>query len=178
MKDMRRNGITYRFGDDITPTNLRKAQVEEYAGTVAAKLAYQVGANPKDLATHLGGTIHFQSLDDMMEESGSIFVHAKNDFDILLAQYTSPIRDRFTLAHEIGHYFLHSNQGDVPIVATRRGSTRIEWEANWFAAELLMPKKEFKRIHKELQDWPAIAYHFKVSVDAAKVRGLSLGIAS
>jgi len=114
----------------------------------------------------------------MMEESGSIFVHAPNDFDILLAQYTSPIRDRFTLAHEIGHYYLHSNQGDNPIVATRKGSTRIEWEANWFAAELLMPRSEFQRIHRKLREWPAIACHFKVSVDAVKVRGSSLGIPS
>jgi Zn-dependent peptidase ImmA (M78 family) len=178
MKDMRRKGITYLVGDEIRPTNLRKAQVEDYARKVAAKLAFDVANDPKDLVTLLDGTIHFQSLDDMMEESGSIFVHAPNDFDILLAQYTSPIRDRFTLAHEIGHYFLHSNQGDIPIVATRRGSTRIEWEANWFAAELLMPKSEFTRVHKQLQDWPAIAYHFKVSVDAVKVRGSSLGIAS
>lgn len=130
MKDMRRHHITYTLGDEITPTNLRKAQVEEYARKVAAKLSFGVGDDPRDLVTRLGGKVHFQSLDDMMDESGSIFVHAPNDFDILLAHYTSPIRDRFTLAHELGHYYLHSNQGEFPIVATRQGSTRIEWEAN------------------------------------------------
>ncbi len=50
-------------------------------------------------------------------------------------------RDRFTLAHEIGHYFMHN---DVVLSRAEPGS-RIpayrdpEWQANTFAAALLMP---------------------------------------
>jgi len=46
MKDMRRKGITYLVGDEIKPTNLRKADVEDYARQVAAKLTFEVGADP------------------------------------------------------------------------------------------------------------------------------------
>lgn len=52
-------------------------------------------------------------------------------------------RDRFTVAHEIGHYFLHqpdrvafareSKKGDIPAYLDP------EWQANTFAGELLAP---------------------------------------
>ncbi len=50
-------------------------------------------------------------------------------------------RDRFTIAHEIGHYFLHA---DEVVVARNENSiykayTDPEWQANKFAAELLIP---------------------------------------
>lgn len=51
-------------------------------------------------------------------------------------------RDRFTIAHEIGHYILH----DVNSISFARGSEEIksfespEWQANAFAAEFLMPR--------------------------------------
>ena len=84
--------------------------------------------------------------------SGAIYVHGRGDFDIVLPQFTSPLRDRFTIGHELGHYFLHSRQGERPLVAYRQGSGRLEWEANWFAAGLLMPKDEFLRAAKPLPE--------------------------
>lgn len=48
-------------------------------------------------------------------------------------------RDRFTLCHELGHYFLHRPacisyaRGEVPAYRSP------EWQANTFAAELLAP---------------------------------------
>lgn len=53
-------------------------------------------------------------------------------------------RDRFTIAHEIGHYMLHS--GDT--ISFARSDEKIkayqnpEWQANTFAAELLVPVDE------------------------------------
>ncbi len=79
------------------------------------------------------------------------------------------------IIHELGHFFLHSNMGEVPIVAYRQGSTRIEWEANWFAASLLMPKVEFLAALKETDDLTRIAAKFKVSCEAARVRKEAIG---
>src|SRR5690606_39240987 len=51
-------------------------------------------------------------------------------------------RDRFTAAHEVGHYLMHR---DVPIRFHRAEGTRLkafvdsEWQANRFAGALLMP---------------------------------------
>jgi len=48
-------------------------------------------------------------------------------------------RDRFTLCHELGHFFLHQPslvsyaRGDIPMYC------QPEWQANTFAAELMAP---------------------------------------
>ena len=48
-------------------------------------------------------------------------------------------RDRFTLCHEVGHYFLHQPES----ISHARGKSPIymdpEWQANAFAGELLAP---------------------------------------
>jgi len=63
---------------------------------------------------------------------------------------------RFTVAHEIGHYVLHSNLSslrdgptrDAQIKSARR--TPIEKEADLFAAELLMPNKALRQLFSRL----------------------------
>lgn len=170
-----RPAINYTRGDDIQPSNLNKQAVEDYARKVAEVAGFHVGDDLSKLVDELAGRIHYQDLDDWIGEDGSIFVHGPFDFDIYLPHYTSPLRDRFTIGHELGHFFLHANQGDRPIIAYRSGSTRIEWEANWFAASLLMPRNEFARIvREECNDNVFLARHFGVSVDAARVRKESL----
>lgn len=56
-------------------------------------------------------------------------------------------RRRFTLAHEIGHYVLHSAENRMGFTDSKRTMSRTEsyWdryesEANTFAAQLLMPR--------------------------------------
>lgn len=175
MRDYRRPNTHYQEGDTIAPSNLPKARVEEYAERVAKKSGFGVGENPATLVRRLKGRIHYHDMDEWLHEDGSIFMHGESDFDILLPHYTSPLRDRFTVAHELGHYFLHSDQGDQPIVAFRKGSTRIEWEANWFAAALLMPRVEFKTVYDKTGDLAVVAMKFGVSTDAARVRRDTLG---
>lgn len=174
--NVRRSGVQYLEADAIEPTNLSKAKVEDYSRTVAEVCSFAVGDDPATVLEKLGGRILYQDLDDWVKEGGSIFVHACSDFDILLPRYTHPLRDRFTLAHELGHYFLHSEQGKTPIIAHRYGSTRIEWEANWFAAALLMPRDVFTKVLSQHGDISRVARHFGVSISAAEVRKNALGI--
>jgi Zn-dependent peptidase ImmA (M78 family) len=176
MVRLRRSGIQYLEGDAIPPANLSKAKTEEFAARVTSVLGFKIGQDPARLVARLGGKVHYQDIEEWIEENGSIFVHGEHDFDILLPHYTSPLRDRFTVAHELGHYFLHSDQGAEPIIAYRRGSTRIEWEANWFAAALLMPKHAFEVACKETGNITRIALQFGVSQEAAKVRKDALGL--
>jgi len=171
-----RRDLQYREGDEIKPSNAYKSAVETYARSVAKIGEFSVGDDPSDLVEKIGGRVHYESLDEVVSENGSIFVHGPSDFDILLTEYTSPRRDRFTIAHELGHYFLHSEQGEFPIIAYRQGSTRIEWEANWFAAALLMPADEFREAWGRLQDISELAEEFGVSEDAARVRRESLNV--
>ncbi len=171
----RRPEIEYLEGEEILASNAAKKSVERYAENVARIAEFGIGEDPAELTAQLGGSIHYEDMDELVNENGSIFVHGERDFDILLPTYTSPRRDRFTIAHELGHYFLHSSQGEKPIVAYRQGSTRIEWEANWFAAALLMPEDEFKKACRKASSIAVIAGKFGVSEDAAAVRRKAIG---
>src|SRR5712692_8711048 len=73
-----------------------------------------------------------------------------------------PNRQRFTIAHELGHYILHHKYREDPnndihidkkwayfrSDATGRGVDEQERQANQFAAELLMPEELVKGIIK------------------------------
>lgn len=98
-------------------------------------------------------------------ENNSIYV---NEFD-------SPTRQRFTIAHELGHLALHENQGSI--VDFRKEifdfniSDEREVEANSFAAELLMPVKEFlEQYEKNQKAIFMISLYFNVSAIAVKYR--------
>lgn len=97
----------------------------------------------------------------------------------------SPKRQRFTIAHELGHYFLHPNKN--AFVDYRDNQKNIkrgikEIQANIFAAALLMPKtfleKDYKEISKkglfEEDDLKFLADKYQVSEDAMKIRLINL----
>lgn len=67
----------------------------------------------------------------------TIYIHNKDD----------SARQRFAIAHGLGHFFLHSkNTSDKwTYICCRGESNPIETEANNFAAELLMPEGMFRR---------------------------------
>lgn len=107
-----------------------------------------------------------------------------------------PKRRRFTIAHELGHYFLHDRTeaflDEIPghfLMAARdtRSSEGIdarEVEANLFAAELLMPEARIRKqidllVNSGIPDWDAIlkelSHSFKVSRTAITIRLVRLG---
>lgn len=97
------------------------------------------------------------------------------------------IRKRFTVAHELGHYFLgHLGENDKIIHRKNDlySSDKNESEANAFAAALLMNQYKFKELYKKL-DYigvpieliiEQIASTFKVSKIAVKIRLKELNI--
>ena len=77
--------------------------------------------------------------------------------------------------HYILHYLLLKDKEGIYIEASRNlENKRVEWEANWFAAELLMPALEFKNMLKRTTDVVSLASHFDVSVSATEVRKRSV----
>ncbi len=103
-----------------------------------------------------------------------------------------PNRQRFTIAHEIGHFLLHRSSSQVFIDATpiffrdetsSDGSQRQEIEANAFAAELLMPEHLLRQhlVNHPLDalDEDAVrplAAKFGVSIQALTIRLTRLGL--
>ena len=77
----------------------------------------------------------------------------KNEWAIFYNQdITHTGRTNFTLAHELGHYFVHRNQmtkssfecGESDMLDGNQDFPNIEAEANIFAANLLMPNHDFR----------------------------------
>lgn len=165
--------------------SLNKAQVADFAERMAELLGFKAGDDIEAVVRNLGGTIGYQSIWDLNdEEPSSLIIDALDKFRIILTSHTSKERDRFTIAHELGHYFLHcllplNAEADfVPMRATRYGSDIAEWQANWFGASFLMPEAEFRRIYNETcGDTYAIAKYFAVSASTASVRAKSLNLA-
>jgi len=168
------------------PTGLNKDAIYRIAEAVATQLDFQPGNNLHDLVTSMGGTIKYCDVwQQDSGDSGSTIVRRKNDFDIFLGTNTSPERDNFTIAHELGHYVLHylipqdKTPSDRPFRANRYGSDRTEWEANWFAAAFLMPKTAFSaEVRQQQGNLAAVAKHFAVSFGAVQIRAKALKLSN
>ncbi|OGO52535.1 MAG: hypothetical protein A2148_08555 [Chloroflexi bacterium RBG_16_68_14] len=97
---------------------------------------------------------------------------------IEVEQSTHPHRQRFTVAHELGHYILgHSPVSCVFDDRDISDPRRInEFQANVFASELLMPETWIRERWRELGDMKAMAAEFDVSPEAMFRRLDSAGL--
>lgn len=165
---MKRKEIQYQAASELV-SRMTREETDAYAQEAARLLKFSPGGDIRQLVTRLGGRLHVVDVFEQIDED-SIYVHGENDFDIIVSAISSPRRDRFTIAHELGHYYLHSRQGEFPLVATRNGSNRAEWEANWFAAGFLMPAKQFRQAFSSYRNSKLLAEMFGVSERAAEIR--------
>ena len=95
-------------------------------------------------------------------------------------------RQRFTIAHELGHLLLHVQEHpggmvdeDINFFRTDgnvEGDRRQEIEANQFAAELLMPEAAVIAAYKQNSNLSTIARRFGVSTEAMGYRVSALGL--
>lgn len=99
---------------------------------------------------------------DLGEDVSGVLVIDNENCKIGYNSTESHVRQRFTLAHELGHFILHKSKQQEVFVDNvtymfRKNNSRtkdykIEMEANQFAAALLMPKKLIEREIKALDD--------------------------
>lgn len=133
------------------------------------------------LARDLGLVVVQDSgLDDGI--SGKIECPLKGPCRITINANHHPVRQRFTLAHEIAHYVLHRGRiGDgVTDNALYRSSLSepIERQANRYAAIVLMPRELVRERWKTgSRTAEALARDFGVSVPVAEIRMRELGCA-
>jgi predicted transcriptional regulator len=155
------------------------SQIEKRAEDIALQYDFDRDAETiRHFAERLGGKVKVLPPKEVyLLESGSLVVRGQSDFDIFLSPSTSILRDNFTVAHELGHYFLHSGNppGSRRIKATRYGTDRCEQQANRFAAALLMPAAEFREVAARISK-DALAGWFRVSTQAVEARLSSLRI--
>ena len=89
-------------------------------------------------------------------------------------------RQRFTMAHELGHYMLHRGK-NIEFADTTffrsEDMDSVEYHANEFASRLLMPEDKLRKLIAEdkIKNIGELALRFNVSSAAMKYRVISLG---
>lgn len=135
----------------------------------------------------IGGTV-LEKADLDILYNGRVRKDGVASFCIEVSPYLSPRRRTFTIAHELGHLFLHmgyrtnwarwQKQGEP--VYRRFGTSAQEDQASEFAAALLMPRDQLgeaivKYTHGDSVDMTEVAKCLNVSPAAAINRGRLLG---
>lgn len=152
---------------DSVIANIKAQMDDEYYPLVgldemAKKLGIEVYES--DLTDISGSLSGFITYDDPAIKS-----HPK----IFIEKSMSPERKKFTLAHELGHHFLHEGiklRLDNLDYSSNSKNTVEESEANYFAAALLMPKELLIRLINKKKSVEEIAEYFQVSLSAARNR--------
>ena len=99
---------------------------------------------------------------------------------IFVDESDNPRRKNFTVAHELGHYYLHGGKeaSSEVLVSFRGDSNQRETEANKFAAELLLPDDKVEMEYK-LAMFPTVSYladKFNVSDQAMSIKLEQMGL--
>lgn len=174
-----------------------KAMIERKAAETLEKVNYNDSADSIDVievAKKLGFVVGIASVSDDMD--GFIIVEEGKEeilgvsTDKLIGVNVSKELEwkRFIVAHEIGHYVLHYNRdADHGMYAHRehrKGKNEKENEADFFAANLLMPRERFLKKYNELNQKELsyndlvilLANKFVVTQNMTKRRFQELGI--
>jgi len=169
----------------------------QLARATAEKLVERLGLNsaPIDvekIAEDLGLRVVAENLGS---DISGLLVSKDGMASIAVERREPPVRRRFTIAHEIGHFLLrHHLQRNELVHADERwqviyrspkaseGLDPMEVQANQFAATLLMPTKILKDRVEHLQkplterDVKKLTTEFKVSEQAMTIRLSGLGL--
>lgn len=147
--------VRYQFGVPGIPTLFDPRNVADHCGL------YFEARDKLDTDYHGGG----EAAGLWQRDRSTILVSRKYSFEV----------QRFTAAHEIGHFILHPQVGDrtlhreLPLNVPRSNRPPLEQEADYFSACLLMPRKavitEFETRYTSkhpLVLTETVAYHLKV----------------
>lgn len=159
------------------------AEIAELAEAVADEHCPTGAVEPAKIAADKGLTLSFgrygDAFDGMLEYlAGRFHVYV----NLLRVGAADAPRSRFTVAHELGHYFIDEHrQALVSGLAGAHGSLSeyespadSEQEADAFAANLLMPRRRFvsraKAAAPGLGGVLELAGHFGVSITATAIQ--------
>ncbi|EAK0439785.1 ImmA/IrrE family metallo-endopeptidase [Campylobacter lari] len=174
----------------LIPQSNEMAMTPEQVLNLVYPEKIKIPVDPFEIAKHFN--IKIEKHEDMEQKEGEVIFDGKT---IIINYKPSGYknRDRFTIAHELGHVFLHFLEGykfdfednniksgfnddtinkdsktQVLKAARSDNKDRFEIEANEFAGQLLVPKKIIKQMISDLKSnelyiQSSLCEHFKVS---------------
>lgn len=160
--------------DDIalidTPEKLLR--FAEYKGLDSPKL------DVESVAKKLGIRVEYVLMEDDL--SGILYKDEENNWVMQVNEEHHVNRQRYTIAHELGHFCLHRHlktRFEDQIFFRGGKSSKPEWQANDFASAILMPEDEFrKKVRSGVKKVEELAKEFKVSTLALRIRAKNLGM--
>ncbi|RKF32293.1 hypothetical protein BCY89_13935 [Sphingobacterium siyangense] len=155
-----------------------------------------INFNENDLPVKIEDIVKEQQIDlvyyTFEDDISGVLVLNDDSTTIGVNQGQHNVRRRFTIAHELGHFILHKDQGKMFMdkILFRKNSNQysekqeqLEKEANNFAANILMPEKIVKKLFSEsIKDFyddlsiQKLAERFEVSASAMTYRLINLGL--
>lgn len=140
--------------------------------------------NPVRIAESLGVSVNVATFPESGIETVSGGIFRDGDVVTIVLNETEPrVRQRFTCAHELGHYLKRVSEGrddvdftDRRTYASGTGSDPEEMFANEFAGALLMPERELRAAHASGASVLGMARIFDVSAAAMTMRLRNLGL--
>ena len=131
--------------------------------------------NVERIAHRVGIPVYLEKLD--WDISGKITkdLEKEQGYYITINSSQPPNRQRFTLGHELAHYFLHREKigdgiTDDSLYRSAGISNLEDVEANRFSAKLLMPLELILHIKETNNDLQYIADKLRVSENALYIR--------
>ena len=141
-----------------------------------------IQTNLTNILTNIGISalpLDFSELEKKLKKGHILGLVLKDDKNAVIyySNKDSSNRQRFTIAHELGHICKHlvPDSSDYPYIDWRieeESSNHKEMEANIFAGELLIPLPKLKEIYLSmtLQTSPELAKIFGTSVNVMEER--------
>jgi Zn-dependent peptidase ImmA (M78 family) len=164
-------------------------EAKKEAERLFKKTNQQLPVDLEKIIEDLGVQLEYKPLEDSVS---GFCVKKNNEYVICVNENHSPNRQRFTIAHELGHFTLHREKQDYfldeSIVLFRDETTSLgidsmEIEANAFAAELLMPEAKVREriCNKPVDGFDDVALKrmaeiFEVSPQALTIRLTKLNL--
>jgi Zn-dependent peptidase ImmA (M78 family) len=164
-------------------TWIPRNEIEQKARDVLRQHGLQtVPINPVSLANRLGIKVNNAKFSD--DSISAMIAKRGENIMLLVAEQDPPYRKRFSIAHELGHHFLHliedgefiDKEADLfrgiedENVEKLNEKSWVEVQSNIFAAALLMPKDMLKKEFEKGLSVDELALMFGVSKEAMAIR--------
>ena len=116
---------------------------------------------------------------DMEKKILGAIRYNEGKYTILLNQAQSYEQQRFTLAHELGHFFLHKEileSEEIHVDIMYKIENEQEEEVDYFAGALLMNRMLLEKMYRENKSIRELAEMFEVSISVMTLRLDTLGL--
>lgn len=168
---------------------LSRQEIEQKARDILRQHGLEtIPINPVSLANQLGIQVNNAKFNN--DTIAAMIAKRGDNLMLLVNQDDPPYRKRFSIAHELGHHFLHlisdgefvDKESDLFRGVEFEDSKafldrdRQEVQANIFAAALLMPEDMVREEFKNVSSVDELAIKFGVSSQAMAIRLTILGL--